>query len=85
MTFYIDHLIEKIVPTGQTDVREIFVEHSHEYIHIFINIFMYSQNIRKKFLMKFREIFPNNFPGTLNIGIFPDCSMNILRMLHVFS
>ena len=42
----------------------------------------YSQNIRKKFPMKFQGIFLNNVPGILNIGIFPDCSMTILRMLH---
>ena len=45
---------------------------------------IYSQNIRKKFPMKFRGIFPNNVPGILIIGIFPECSMNILRMLHAF-
>ena len=38
----------------------------------------------KKFPMKFRGIFQNNVPGILNTGIFPDCSMNILRMLHGF-
>ena len=27
---------------------------------------------------------PNNVPRILNIGIFPECSMNILRMLHAF-
>ena len=43
---------------------------------------IYSQNIRKKLLMKFRGVFPNNVPGILNIGIFSECSMNILRMLH---
>ena len=34
--------------------------------------------------MKFRGIFPNNVPKMLNIGIFPEFSMNILRMLHAF-
>ena len=43
---------------------------------------IYSQNIRKKFPMKFQGIFLNNVPGILNIGIFPDCSKSILRMLH---
>ena len=37
----------------------------------------------KKFPMKFWGIFRNNVLGILKIGIFPDCSMNILRMLHV--
>ena len=32
--------------------------------------------------MKFWGIFRNNVLGILKIGIFPDCSMNILRMLH---
>ena len=32
--------------------------------------------------MKFRGIFRNNAPGILNIGIFPDCSINILRILY---
>ena len=31
----------------------------------------YSQYIRKKSPMKFREIFRNNVPGILNTGIFP--------------
>ena len=49
------------------------------------NILMiYSWNIQKKFPMKFRGIFPNNVLGILNIGTFPECSMNILSMLHVF-
>ena len=43
-----------------------------------------SRNIRKKFPMKFWGMFPNNVPGMLNIGIFPECSMNILWMLHGF-
>ena len=34
--------------------------------------------------MKFRGIFPNNVAGILNIGIFHDCSMNVLEMLHAF-
>ena len=42
----------------------------------------YSQYIPKKFPMKFRGIFRNNAPGMLNIGMFPDCSMNILQILH---
>ena len=45
---------------------------------------IYSQNNRKKFAMKFRVIFPNSVPRILNIGIFPDCSMKVLQMLHVF-
>ena len=45
---------------------------------------IYSWYVRKKFPMKFRGIFPNNVPGILNIGIFPEHSMNILRMLHAF-
>ena len=45
---------------------------------------IYSQNIWEKFPMKFRGIFPNNVAGILNIGIFPDCSMNVLEMLHAF-
>ena len=34
--------------------------------------------------MKFRGIFPNNVSGILNVGIFPNCSLNILLMLHAF-
>ena len=34
--------------------------------------------------MKLRRIFSNNVPRILNIGIFPDYSMNILRMLQAF-
>ena len=45
---------------------------------------IYSQNIRKMLYMKFQRIFPNNVPGTLNIGVLPDCSMNIVQMLHMF-
>ena len=50
-------------------------------IYIFMkyswNIFMiHSRNIRKKL--------PNNVLGILSIVIFPECSMNILRMLHPF-
>ena len=43
---------------------------------------IYSRNIRKKFPMKFWEIFPITVPGILIIGIFPTCSMNMLRTLH---
>ena len=58
--------------------KYMFVEYSK-------NIPMrYSQYIRKKFPMKLRGIFRNNVPGILNTGIFPDYSMNILRMLHAF-
>ena len=32
--------------------------------------------------MKLQGKFPNNVPGILDIGIFPDFSMNILRMSH---
>ena len=45
---------------------------------------IYSHTIRKKFPMKFRGIFPNDVPGILNLGIFPECSMIILRMFHAF-
>ena len=45
---------------------------------------IYLREIRNKFLMESPGIFPNNVPGILNIGTFPECSMNILRMLHVF-
>ena len=45
-------------------------------------LMIYSQNIRKKLPMKLWEPFPNNVRGILNIGIFPECSMNILQMLH---
>ena len=45
---------------------------------------IYSENIRKNFPMKFRGIFSNNFPRILNIGIFPEYSINIPRMLHGF-
>ena len=45
---------------------------------------IYSENIWKNFSMKFRGIFTNNAPGILNIGIFPECSINIPRMLHGF-
>ena len=34
---------------------------------------IYSQNIPKTFPMKFWEIPRNNIPGTLNIGILPEC------------
>ena len=34
--------------------------------------------------MKFQRIFPSDVPGILNVGIFPECSVNILRMLHAF-
>ena len=45
---------------------------------------IYSRNIGKKVPMKFRRIFPNNVPRIMNIGIFLEYSMNILRMLHAF-
>ena len=44
----------------------------------------YSQYIQKIFPMKFRRVFRNNVPGILNAGIFPDSSMKISRMLHLF-
>ena len=44
----------------------------------------YPQYIRKKFSMKLREIFRNNVAGILNLGIFPDCSMNILQNVTRF-
>ena len=34
--------------------------------------------------MKFQETFPNNVLGIFNIGMFPECTMNILRMLNAF-
>ena len=40
----------------------------------------YSQYIWKIFPIKFRGRFRKNVPGILNIGIFPDYSMNIIRM-----
>ena len=46
---------------------------------------IYSMNVQKNIPMKFRGIFPNNVPGILNVEIFHDCSMNILRILHPFS
>ena len=58
-------------PTGQIFVHGIFVEHSHDACGKFS---------RKKFPMKYWGIFPNNVPGILNIGMFPECSMNILPM-----
>ena len=45
---------------------------------------IYSQNIWEKVPMKFQGTFPNNVPGMLNIGIFSDCSMNILRITNAF-
>ena len=63
-----------LVHTG----KYMFVEYSWNIAMI------YSRNIRKKFPMKFWGIFPNNVPRILNIGIFPECPMNILRMLHAF-
>ena len=58
--------------------KYVFVEYSWNIPMI------YSQNIRKKFPMKYWRIFPNNVKGILNTGRFPECSMNILRMLHTF-
>ena len=64
---------------GYPSGKHMFVEYS-------CNIpLRYPQYIRKKFSMKLREIFRNNVAGILNLGIFPDCSMNILQMLHAFS
>ena len=57
-------------PTGQ--IRGIFVEHSHDIFPEYL----------EKFPIKFRGKFPNNVRGILNIGIFSECSMNILEMLH---
>ena len=45
---------------------------------------IYSRDIQEKFPMKFQGIFSNKVPGILNIDILSDCSINILRMLHVF-
>ena len=53
-------------------VREIFVEHSHEISPV------YCENVPNEIPVIFR----NNVPGMLNIGIFPDCSMNILPILY---
>ena len=66
--------LTKPLPTGQIYVCGIFVEHSLEIFPVY----------SEKFPMKFRGIFWNNVLGVLNIGIFPGCSMNILRMLHTF-
>ena len=66
--------LSNFLPTG----KYMFAEYSWNVSMI------YSRKIRKKFLMESRGIFPNNVPGILNIGTFPECSMNILRMLHVF-
>ena len=52
--------------------------------YLWSNRMRYSQYIPRKFPMKSWGILPNNVPGILNIGIFPDCSVNILRMLHAF-
>ena len=38
----------------------------------------YSKYIRRKFPMRLRVIFRNNIPGILSVGIFLDCSINIL-------
>ena len=57
-------------------VRGIFVEHSHEIFPVYC--------FRIKFPMKFWGIFLNNVPVMLNIGILPDYSMHILRVLHAF-
>ena len=40
--------------------------------------------VRGIFVEYYYDVFPNNAPRILNIGIFPECSMNILRMLYVF-
>ena len=64
----------KIYPLG----KYMFVEYSWNIPMI------YPRNIRKGLPMNFREIFTNNVPGILKIGIFPECSMNILGLLHVF-
>ena len=45
---------------------------------------IYSRSIQKRLPMDFRGIFPKNVPGILNMGIFPECSMNVLRMLYAF-
>ena len=58
--------------------KYMFVEHSWNILMI------HSRNIWKKFPMKFQGIFPNNVSGILNIGVFLECSMNILRMLRVY-
>ena len=56
----------------QIYVRGIFVEHAHD---IFSE---YSEKVP----YEIPGIFQNNIPGILNITIFPECSMNIRRMLH---
>ena len=53
-------------------VPEIFVEHSHEISPVYC----------EKVPNEIPVIFRNNVPGMLNIGIFPDCSMNILPILY---
>ena len=40
---------------------------------------------RKRSLWNSGEYSQNNVTGILNIGIFPECSMNVLRMLHALS
>ena len=64
--------LTKPLPTGQIYVHGIFVEHSLEIFPVY----------SKKFPIKFRRIFRSNVPGILNIGKFPGCFMNILRMLQ---
>ena len=59
-------------------VKYMFVEYSWNIPMI------YFLNIRIKFSITFWGIFPNYVSGILHIGIFPECSMNILRMLQAF-
>ena len=61
-------------PNGQIYVCGIFVKHSQD---IFPG---YSEKVP----YEIPGNIPNNVPGILNMGIFPDCSTNILGMLHAF-
>ena len=63
-------MIMMMLPTRQIYVRGIFVEHSHD---IFLE---YSENVPYEIL--------GNIPRILNVEIFPEFSMNILRMLHAY-
>ena len=78
------HLGEKVCSNCMHNARK-YPPGKYMFMKYWWNIPMkYSWNIRKKFTMKFRGIFPNDVPGILNIGIFPECSLNILRMSHAF-
>ena len=68
-----------LLPTGQIHVCGIFVEHSHEIFQV------YSEKVPNKVPVNIPNVLRIlNVLGILIIGIFPDRSMNILRILHVF-